>query len=141
MSNLQLFEPFSTEAFNDMFKGFLRPMRFEFANRTDDIRLEVSEKDDAFQVKAEVPGVRKEDIKVKIDGDRVSISVETRQERDEKKDGKVIKSEFYYGAASRSVSLGCDVDPEKSTASYKDGVLELSLPKRPSTAARNLTIQ
>jgi len=141
MNNLQLFEPFSTEAFNDMFKGFLKPLRFEYATLAPSIKLEVSEKDDAYHVKAEVPGVRKEDIKVKIDGDRLSISAENKKESDEKKNGKVVKSEFQYGVTSRAISLGSDVDASKSVASYENGVLELTLPKLPSAAARELTIQ
>ena len=131
MSNMQLYEPFSPEIFTDFFKEFARPMRFDFAALAPTIKLEVSEKDDAFHIKAEVPGVRKEDIKVKIDGDRVSISAETRQEKDEKQNGKVIKSEFHYGTTSRVVSLGEDVDAEKATAAYENGVLNLNLPKRP----------
>jgi HSP20 family protein len=141
MNKLQLFEPFAPGAFNDFFRGVMQPMRFEFALPAPDINLEVSENDNAFHVKAQVPGVRKEDIKVNIDGDRVSISTESKQATDEKKNGKVIKSDFYYGAASRSVALGCNVDAEKSTATYANGVLELTLPKQPSSAARTLAIQ
>ncbi len=141
MSNLQIFEPFSTDAFNEMFKGLIRPLQFEFASLAPTIRVELSEKDDAYHVRAEVPGVRKEDIKVKIDGDRVSISAETRHEDKEKSHGKVIRSEFQYGVTSRTVALGGDVDAAKSTASYADGVLDLDLPKLPSSAAKTLTIQ
>jgi HSP20 family protein len=143
MSDMQLFDPFSTDAVNELFKGLLRPIRFELATPTPapNIKLEVSEREDAFLVKAEIPGVRKEDISVKIDGDRVSISAETRQEKDEKRNGKVLKSELYYGAASRVLSLGSDVDAEKASAKYENGVLQLMLPKRPSSATRKLPIQ
>ncbi len=141
MNQVQLFEPFSSEVLNDFFKGVIRPLQFEFANLAPSIRVEVSEKDDAYHVRAEVPGVRKEDIKVKIDGDRVSISAEAKKEESEKNHGKVIRSEFQYGVTSRTIGLGGDVDAAKATASYADGVLDLDLPKLPSAGARNLTIQ
>jgi len=99
MRALQLSEPFSVEGFDEMFKSMLRPVRFEMVAPTPSIKLEVSENDDAFHVKAEVPGARKEDIKVNLDGDMVSISAETKQQKEEKKNGKVLKSEFHYGAA------------------------------------------
>jgi HSP20 family protein len=105
------------------------------------IKLEVSETDDAFKVKAQVPGVKKDDIKVKIDRGMVSISAETKQQREEKKDGKVIKSEFHYGAASRMFTLDSEVDASKAEAKYEDGILLLTLPKKQGAAATTLAIK
>jgi HSP20 family protein len=78
---------------------------------------------------------------VKIDGDMVSISAESKQQKEEKKNGKVLKSEFYYGVAQRSFSLGTDVDAAKSKAHYENGILELTLPKKPDGHATTLAIQ
>jgi len=139
MSNLTLFDPF--ENFEEVFKPFWRPVRFEMAAPTPSIKLEVSENDTAFNVKAQIPGAKKEDIKVKIDGNVVSISAESKQEKEEKKNGKVIKSEFQYGAAERSFSLGTDVDSAKASAKYQDGVLELTLPKKEGAKEATLAIQ
>lgn len=141
MSSKLTYEPFSSELYNDFFKNFLRPFRFEFAPPTPGMKLEVSERDDAFRVRAEVPGVRREDIHVKIDGDRVSISAESRREVEANSGGKVLSSEFQYGALSRAFTLDSAVDPEKSSATYADGVLELTLPKRASNGARELPVQ
>jgi len=142
MAALQLsnpFEPFET-SFDDMFKSMLRPVRFELAAPAPSIKLELAEKEDQYVVKAQIPGVDKDDIKVKIDGDTVSISAETRQRKEEKKDGKILKSEFHYGAASRSFSLDSEVDAAKASAKYENGILELTLPKRPGSTATTLAV-
>lgn len=141
MSSNGIFDPFSTAAYNELLKGFLRPFRFEFSPPGPSMKLEVSEKDDSYLVKAEVPGVHKEDISVKIEGDRVSISAETKKQTDEKEGGKVLRSEFTYGSIFREFSLGGDVDAEKATATYQNGVLELMLPKRPSSPSHQVQIQ
>jgi len=141
MGALQLSDPFSMENFDEMFKSMFRPVRFEMVASTPSIKLEVSEEEKFFHVKAEVPGMRKEDIKVKIEGDTVSISAEARQQKEEKKNGKVLRSEFHYGAVSRAFSLGTEVDAAKSEAKYENGILELMLAKKPGGASSTLAIR
>ena len=89
-------------------------------------------------IRADIPGVKKDDIKVSVDGNVVSISAEVKQEKEEKQGERVIRSERYRGAVSRSFSLGQDVDESAAQAKYADGVLELTLPKK--TAARQSMI-
>ena len=139
MAGLQLRDPF--DSFEDMMKSMWRPARWELAAPAPAIKVEVSETDEAFKVKAQIPGVKKDDIKVKVDGSMVSISAETKQHREEKKDGKIIRSEFEYGAASRSFTLDSDVDASKAEAKYEDGILHLTLPKKVGTAATTLAIK
>lgn len=138
MGSLQLSDPFSVEGFDDFFKSMMRPVRFEMVTPAPDIKLEVREDDDAFRVKAEIPGVNKEDLNVKVDGDTVTISAETKQQKEDK-NGKVLKSEFRYGASSRTFSLGTELDMDRTEATYQDGVLHLTLPKKPS--ARSTTVK
>lgn len=103
--------------------------------------MDVEENDKAYVVKAEVPGVKKEDINVQIDGNVVSISAESKQEKDIKENGKVIRSERYYGSLSRSFSLASEVDQGAAVAKYADGILELTLPKKTNAGAKKLAIQ
>jgi HSP20 family protein len=91
--------------------------------------MDVKEDDNAYLVHAEIPGVKKEDIKVDVDGNMVSISAEVKQEKEEKKGERVIRSERYHGSVARSFRLAHDVDDSKAQAKYTDGVLELTLPK------------
>jgi HSP20 family protein len=141
MANITRWDPF--EDLDDLFKGFfLRPMRMEAAGeQAVRIKMDVKEDDKAYTVHAEIPGVKKEDISISIDGNQVSISAEVRKEKEEKQGEKVLRSERYYGRVSRAFSLGQDVDQERAQAKYENGVLELTLPKKAAATTRRLTVQ
>jgi HSP20 family protein len=141
MANITRFNPFSD--FDDVFKGlFVRPMVLgtDFPAQMS-IKVDVTRTDDTYSVKAEMPGVAKDDINVSVDGNLVTISGEVKKEKEEKKGKEVIHSERYYGKVSRAFRLGQDVDQTAAQAKYADGVLELVLPKKATAAARKLTIQ
>jgi HSP20 family protein len=147
MSKLARYDPFSLsridplEDIDDLFKGFfVRPVAFEGRPQMQ-IKMDVKESDDAYTVHADIPGVKKDDIHVSIDGNQVSISAETKEEKEEKKGEKVLRSERYSGKVVRSFTLAHDVDEAKAQAKYSDGVLELSLPKKAVSSARKLAIQ
>ncbi|HEX5464214.1 MAG TPA: Hsp20/alpha crystallin family protein [Burkholderiales bacterium] len=140
MANITRFSPFE-DAFDELFKGFLvRPVG---ANDSVPARFQVDivENEKAYTVRADLPGVKKEDINVAINGNEVAISAETRSEREAKDGERVLRSERRYGKVHRAFSLGQDVDEAGATAKYADGVLELTLPKKVATSARHLTIQ
>ena len=106
------------------------------------MRIDVTESENAFNVKADIPGVKKEDISIKVDGNVVSIDAQAKSEKETKGDGdKVLRSERYYGSISRTFSLGQDVDDTKVQAKYADGVLTLELPKKAPAAASKIVIQ
>jgi HSP20 family protein len=141
MANIARFDPFND--FDDMFKGFMvRPMRFDLdvPGQQMSIKVDVTKADGAYNVKAELPGVKKEDIHVSIDGSQVTISGEVKKEKEEKKGEEVIRSERYYGKVSRSFTLAQDVDEGKAEAKYADGVLTLTLPTKAKSSARQLTV-
>ncbi len=140
MANITRFDPFG-DTFEDLFRRMFRPVRWEIEGGPAEIKVDVEENDKAYTVKAEIPGVKKEDINVGIDGNVVSISAETKREKEVKEKGKLIRSERYYGSLYRSFSLGQDVDQAAATAKYADGILELTLPKKATAAARKLTVQ
>jgi HSP20 family protein len=135
MNELRIPDLFDVEPFPSAFRDLWRPWRGEAAERAPQIRLDLSETDGAYAVKAEIPGVKKEDIDVRIDGNLVTISAEVKHDKEEKKDGRVLRSERRYGYASRSFSLAHDVDPAAADAKYANGVLELKLPKRATATA------
>lgn len=141
MANVTRYDPFG-DLFDDFLKGFfVRPNTAERGNGAPPIKLDVSEQPEAFKVLAEVPGVKKDEIQVTIDGDVVSISAEARKEKDVKEGERVVHSERYYGKVSRAFRLGQEVDQAAAQAKYADGVLELFLPKKTTAAARKLSIQ
>jgi HSP20 family protein len=143
MANVQRWDPF--DDIDDLFKGFfLRPMRMEpgeAAGQPVKIRIDVKEDDKSYQVHAELPGVKKEDINVSIDGNQVSISAEVKREKEEKQGEKVLRTERYYGKVYRAFALAQDVDQEGASARYENGVLELTLPKKQAAAQKRLAVQ
>lgn len=102
------------------------------------IRLEVDEDDDAYTVRAEMPGARKEDIRVSIEGSQVSLSAELR--RDAASRGQTIYSERSYGTASRTFSLPAEVDAQGAAAQYQDGVLTLVVPKKSALSGSRVSV-
>ena len=142
MSNILRRDPF-----DDLFRGFfVRPVELgntgSLANAPEapSIRMDVKENPDAFLVHAELPGVKKEDIHVTIEGNQVAISAEVKQEKEVKDGERVLRSERYYGKVSRSFQLAQDIDDGKAAAKFSDGVLELTLPKRAASASKRLAI-
>ena len=140
MNELRVTDPFAIEPLDEMFRQMMRPWRGELAERAPQIKLDVHENDTSYTVKAEVPGVNKDDIDVRIEGHRVTLSAEVKKDSEEKKDGRVLRSERHYGYASRSFTLSSEVDEARSEAEYKDGILELTLPKKTKSSSKRLPV-
>ena len=140
MSNLTRYGLFD-DVFNDFAKGFfLKPMVME--NQPElQIRIDVREDKNAYRVHADVPGTRKEDIQVTVDGNVVTIRAEANRESEQKEGEKVLRTERFVGTVSRSFQLPYEIDLASAEAKYQDGVLDLTLPKRTASAAKQLTIQ
>lgn len=115
---------------DDLLRRFTRAVPWEVQPVVADIKLDVKEQDNAYVVTAEIPGVKKEDIGVEIDGNVVTIRAESKAENEVKDGGRVVRSERYYGSLFRSFALGADIDESKAEAKYADGVLTLTLPKK-----------
>lgn len=140
MNEIRTHDPFELDPMDNMFRSLMRPWRFETTERAPQIKVDLTEHEDSYAVKAEIPGVRKEDIKVRIDGNQVTISAEVKKDKEERKGSRLLRSERQYGFASRSFALGFDVDESHAVAKYTDGVLELTLPKKAVSTGRQLTI-
>jgi len=104
------------------------------------MRVDVTEDGAAYTVKAEIPGMKKEDIAVSIDGNTVSITAEVKREKEVNEGEKTLRIERYYGSVSRMLTLPLDVNPAKAEASYDAGVLKLMLPKAPGSEVRRLAV-
>lgn len=147
MANITRFDPYNELArfdpfmdINDFFNGFgMRPLMRDFEHEPR-MKMDVSEENGAYIVKAEIPGVNKNDIHISIDGNMVSISAEVKKEKEEKKGEKVIRSERYFGKVSRSFTLASEVDSEKVQAKYVDGLLEVTIPKKSGAHRKSITV-
>ena len=103
-------------------------------------RMDVSENDKEYQVLAELPGVKKEEISITINGNEVAVSAEVKHEKVVKNGETVLCAERYYGKIQRAFSLGQEVDEATAQAKYNDGVLELTLPKKAVAAGKRLMV-
>jgi HSP20 family protein len=144
MANLTRFDPF-TDLVDDFFKGFLvRPVAYDSAARSEALprmKVDVAEKNGGYAVTAELPGVRKEDIQITIDGAQVTLAAEVKREKEASQEERVLHSERVYGKVSRSFTLPQELDETKAEAKFKDGVLELTLPKKAATQRKQISIQ
>ncbi|OFA04947.1 Hsp20/alpha crystallin family protein [Duganella sp. HH101] len=133
------FDPFRD--MDEMFRDFA-PSVWRNADVAPRMRMDVSETEKEYLVKAEIPGVQKEDIKVAINGNQVSLSAEIKDEQPAStgKSG-ALRSERYYGQLQRSFTLPQDVDDDQAEARYENGVLHLTLPKKVGTGGKQLAIQ
>ena len=139
MPALRANELFDMDPLETTFRNLIRPWRIDASERTPQIRVDVSEVDGSYSIKAEIPGVQKDDIDVRIDGNQVTISAELRHDHEEKS-GRLLRSERQYGFSSRTISLSDVVDEGKADAKYLDGVLQLTLPKLSPVGHKRLTI-
>lgn len=141
MAHITRFDPFN-DLVDDLFKGYLvRPMWNEGREAAERMKVDVAEKGDAYLVHAELPGVKKEDIQIAIDGAQVSLSAEVKREKDIKEGERWLHVERVTGKATRNFTLPQEIDEAKADAKFRDGVLELTLPKKAVATRRQITIQ
>jgi len=143
MANITRFDPFN-DLVDDFFKGFLvRPMLYEGAQSAalPRVKVDVTENNGAYLVTADLPGVKKEDIQVAIDGSQLTLSAEVKREKEVAQGERVLHTERVFGKVSRSFSLPQELDEAKAEAKFRDGVLELTLPKKAAAARKAIVIQ
>lgn len=128
----ELFRDFSSPGF------FIKPLHGEPLPAQ--LKLDVHETEASYTLQAELTGVNKEDIHVEIDGPLVTIKAEVKQHDSRNADSRLLRSERYYGAVSRSVQLPVDINRDQASAKYDNGVLLLTLPKKPQSDGKRLTI-
>lgn len=138
--------PNRSNLFDDFFKEFapgffIKPLHGDAVQSAAQIKIDVKESDSAYTVLAELPGVPKEDIQVSIDGSVVTLRAEVKQHDSQTQGDKVLRSERYYGAVSRSFQLPQDIDQGAAKAKFENGVLALTLPKKQASGAQKLTIE
>lgn len=139
ISRGNLFDDF----FRDVAPGFyVKPLHGDPLPSPAQIKVDVKETEKAYIVSAEVPGVSKEDIHVSLDGNVVTLRAEVKQQDSTGQDERVLRSERYFGAVSRSFQLPVDLDQTQAKAKYDNGVLTLTLPKKQATGGvQRLTIE
>ncbi|TPW12570.1 MAG: HSP20 family protein [Halothiobacillaceae bacterium] len=103
-------------------------------------RVDISETDNEFMIKAEIPEVKREDVKVSVDNGVLTIKGERKQETEEK-GKKLHRIERYYGSFVRSFTLPDNVDETRVKATFKDGMLNLQVPKTAATKPKAIEVK
>ena len=128
--------------FDSLFESFLRPMGVaeETVNEGLAPRLDVVEHDNEFVLQAEMPGIKKDDIEITLENGVLTISGESKSEKEEREGERVIRQERRYGKYVRSLRLGKEIDEKNVKANYKDGILELVLPKSEEVKPKKISV-
>lgn len=142
MKHLRKLEDSFGDSLESAMRRFFSPALLDDGKTALQMRIDVDEGPDTYTVKADIPGVKKEDINIQVDGNLIRIDAEMKREKETKENGgKAVRSERYWGDVSRTFSLAHDVDESKTTASYRDGVLTLTLPKKAGAPSGKITVQ
>jgi HSP20 family protein len=146
MSQIVRREPVSL-LFDEVFSDFFNRAGWPVVGRTTELpaaaraRMDVIDKGDRYAVSMDLPGVRKEDIQVSVDGSRISIAAENKAEREVKNGERVLHTERFATSYARSFELPEEVTEEGADAAFDNGVLRLTLPKRAKVVSKRLTVR
>ncbi len=142
MKHLRKLEDSFGDSLESAMRRFFSPALLDTDKTTLQMRIDVDEEADAYTVKADIPGVKKEDINIQVDGNVVRIDAEMKREKETRENGgKSVRSERYWGDISRTFSLAHDIDESKTIANYRDGVLTLKLPKKAGAPSGKIVVQ
>ena len=138
-------ETINRNFWGDFFGGFVPPdhiMRPFFESMSDQsFKVDIKDRNDHYEIQAELPGLEKKDIKIEVKEDKVIISADTQKVIDEKADEKVVCSERYFGWLTRTVQLNHAVESEGAVAKYDNGVLTLKLLKTKNRNGRLIAVK
>lgn len=142
MSSLRISDPFFSEPLESAVRRMFAPSLFETDVPSMRIPVDVAEQDGTYHVAADLPGVKKENINVRIDGNLVQIDAQTNSEKVATSgERRILRNERYHGSISRTFSMAEDIDDKRVLAKYLDGVLTLELPKKKSSEIRKIEVQ
>lgn len=133
---------FLGDDFDRVVEGFFRPMRWveEATSESFAPAMDIIERENDFVVRSDLPGVNKSDINVTVENGLLTITAERRSEEQQKEGEREIRREVRYGRYARSLRLGTQIDEKGVKASYRDGVLELVLPKAEQVKPRKISV-
>jgi HSP20 family protein len=141
MQNLISYDPRADNGFDELFRGFFKPVRLEGAPTPVTIKMDVTETENGYLVHFEMPGVKKEDIDVAIEGNLVTITAEVKREWEKKEGDRLLRDERYFGNIYRSFTLPAELNELACEAKYDNGVLELKLVKKAAAPGKRLAVQ
>lgn len=133
---------FSGDEFDRVVEGFFRPLRWVEEATSDNFvpAMDINERENEFVVRTDLPGVQKGDINVTLENGVLTITAERKREEVKEQGDREIRREVRYGRYARSLRLGTQIDEKGVKANYRDGVLELILPKAEQVKPRKISV-
>ena len=134
---------FASDNLDNIFEDFFRPLNAQSKGPNDSSlvpAIDLHENEDSYSVKAELPGVKKEDIDISVHDGLLTINAESHHQHEDKEGRRVIHQERRSGKYVRAIRLGKDVDDSNVKAKYSDGILELELPKLEEVKPKKIEI-
>ena len=119
MQNVISYDPRSDTGYDELFRGFFKPVRMEGAPTPVTIKMDVTETDNGYVIHSEVPGVKKEDIDVAIDGNQVTITAEVKRQWEKRECDRMLRNERYFGNIYRSFTLPAELDESASVSQVR----------------------
>jgi len=147
MANVMIRRDAFPSLFDEFFNDFFQRAGAPVAARGGELpatvraRMDVIDKGDRYEVLVDLPGVKKEDIQVTVEGARVSIAAESQSQRETKDAERVLHTERFAASYARSFELPAEVTEEGAEASFDNGVLKLGLPKRATVTSKRLMVR
>jgi len=141
VQNLISYDPRTDTGLDELFRGFFKPVRADGAASPVMIKMDVTETEKGYLVHSEMPGVKKEDIDVAIEGNQVTITAEVKPEWERNEGDRLLRNERYFGNIYRSFTLPAELDESASVAAYNSGILELTLVKKASAPGKRMAIR
>jgi HSP20 family protein len=139
ISNRDSFSLFRKEM-DDLFANFWGPTSNTWLAANLSPAVDLSEQENAFVMKVDIPGLESKDLNVQVHGNTVTVSGQ-RQEEKESKDKTFYRMERRQGSFSRSINLPCNINEDEVAAEYVNGVLTLTLPKAESSKAKKISVK
>jgi HSP20 family protein len=141
MQNAVSYDPRTETGLDELFRGFFKPVRVEGPSTPVMIKMDVTETENGYLIHSEMPGVKKDEIDVAIEGNQVTITAEVTQEWEKKESDRVLRNERYFGNIYRSFTLPAELDQSACEAKYDNGILELKLVRKAAAPGKRLTIR
>jgi len=141
MQNLVSYHPRTENVLDELFRGVFKPVRVEAAPTPVVIKMDVTETEIGYLIHFEMPGVKKEDIDVAIEGNQVTITAQVKQEWEKKEGDRMLRNERYFGNIYRGFTLPVELDETACDATYENGVLELKLVRKAAAPGKRLAIR
>ncbi|MCM3901508.1 MAG: Hsp20/alpha crystallin family protein [Pyrinomonadaceae bacterium] len=141
MQNLISYDPRLDTTYDELFRGFFKPVRMESTPSPVTIKIDVCETEDGYVVYAEMPGTKKEEIDVAIASNLVTITAKVKREWENNEGNRMLRNERYFGNIYRSFTLPVEMDESACEAKYDNGVLELKLVKKAAAPGKKLAIR